>query len=65
MSTHSVKYVVIVPIYAPFMLIAIIFHWEPLTSGKWVIRYKAKKTLHEILEDLPSMNVEDATPLSD
>jgi hypothetical protein len=34
---------VIVPIYASFVLIAIVFHWEPLASGKWVIRYEAKK----------------------
>lgn len=44
LGTHGVKYVVIVPIYAPFKLIAIVFHREPLPSGKWGIEYEAKKT---------------------
>lgn len=43
-GTHGVKYVIIVAIYTPFVLIAIIFQWEPLSSGKWGIRHEARKT---------------------
>lgn len=42
-STHSVKYVVIVSIYTSFMLIAVVFHREPLSSDKLIICYEAKQ----------------------
>lgn len=57
------KYVVIVAIYPPCVLIAIVFHRKPLLSGKWSKR-RGKEDVHDVLEDPPSMNVEDVTPPS-
>lgn len=44
MSTHGIKYVVIVTIYTPFVFIPIVFHWEPLSSGEWNIRHEGRHT---------------------
>lgn len=44
LGTHGVKYVVIVAIYTPFVLISVIFHWEPLSSGKCNVSHEVRRT---------------------
>jgi hypothetical protein len=44
-GTHSVKDVIVVAVHASFMLIAIVFHREPLSGGERIVDRKKRRTL--------------------